>query len=754
MPGSQPLNAIVDQKTNEIFVQKELKPFNCLALEGGGQRGIAYVGAIDVFSQYGLLKDIKYVAGNSVGAIVALFLALGYTNDEAYEELNAMPLEEFMEGNNSWPNTPTWIAGLRQLFSVSRSKGLGLSTGKKLSEWLQKCVEKKLGNKDATFGDLKKAIEENSNNPQSNLRYLYVTGTNLSYKLPESEEFSHDTELDMPLWLAVRISASLTWMFELVEYKGCKYTDGGLIRNLPTKIFDQKKFLPEGAEVTDKFVNPGVLALKVDSRDEIMQVIWGVKEKVSVATTTEMGVAVYNALSQTIDTHEIREARSAIALSDNEYSLFNFDIDAHGKVRLVTSAEKATREFLENYIDAAYSVVKYPTLKDWYDSLSLDEIDDLIYIYEGMKKQAVINESNQQKQEDKFDPNHPSYKDLSERVTWLSYYIEYRRAKKHDPGIKILIEYPINHINVKPKMDESWKNILKRDMELRLNVVNEQIKSVLENIQKNGASINELNSHDIYPILHKELLFDDVKLMTSLHEYLKLLKEDRDDLENKLGIKCRHEKTVATEFPEFCQKMKALASRVDISLGLRAVVKHFDIYDPEIIVKSTDSSDNILFAFDMHKKSDAILFLIAGRMYLEQRGFKDATLFNEIFDIYFSDMVSPKNMCELSKMINQDGFDLLMSAYRIEELLHFFARTEQPTVKPTLDIDMIFNMSRNSYYKPLKKNQSPSVQLSQFFKPNENNMRKQLENARMELVPSRNWNVRTDAPVPFTAYRK
>ncbi|MFO7642865.1 MAG: patatin-like phospholipase family protein, partial [Desulfosarcina sp.] len=51
--------------------------FRNLVFEGGGVKGIAYVGAMQVLAQRGLLEDILRVGGTSVGAIQALMVALG-----------------------------------------------------------------------------------------------------------------------------------------------------------------------------------------------------------------------------------------------------------------------------------------------------------------------------------------------------------------------------------------------------------------------------------------------------------------------------------------------------------------------------------------------------------------------------------------------------------------------------------------------------------------------------------------------------
>src|SRR5215472_14313091 len=48
--------------------------------EGGGAKGIAFVGALDVLKQQG--HELRRYIGTSAGAITATLLAAGYTNPE------------------------------------------------------------------------------------------------------------------------------------------------------------------------------------------------------------------------------------------------------------------------------------------------------------------------------------------------------------------------------------------------------------------------------------------------------------------------------------------------------------------------------------------------------------------------------------------------------------------------------------------------------------------------------------------------
>jgi len=71
--------------------------FRNLVFEGGGVKGIAYVGAMQVLEQRQALKGIKRVGGTSAGAINALLFSLGYTIVEQREILSSSNFKDFMD---------------------------------------------------------------------------------------------------------------------------------------------------------------------------------------------------------------------------------------------------------------------------------------------------------------------------------------------------------------------------------------------------------------------------------------------------------------------------------------------------------------------------------------------------------------------------------------------------------------------------------------------------------------------------------
>ncbi len=70
-------------------------PFRNLVFEGGGVKGIAYVGALQVLEATGVLGEIERVGATSAGAINAVLLALNYSLDETRRGLEELDFNNF-----------------------------------------------------------------------------------------------------------------------------------------------------------------------------------------------------------------------------------------------------------------------------------------------------------------------------------------------------------------------------------------------------------------------------------------------------------------------------------------------------------------------------------------------------------------------------------------------------------------------------------------------------------------------------------
>jgi NTE family protein len=197
-------------------------PFRNLVFEGGGVKGIAYVGALTILEEKGILPQIERVGGTSAGAINAVLLGVGYTRDEVQQILLDLSFKNFLD--DDWGIIRDTDRLLQQY---------GWYKGDFFHDWIGSLIEKKTGSAHATFNDL---------HGQQGCRDMYFMGTNLSTHFAEVFSFEHTPR--MRVADAVRISMSIPLFFASVESpRGDRYVDGGVLDNYPIKLFDREKYI-------------------------------------------------------------------------------------------------------------------------------------------------------------------------------------------------------------------------------------------------------------------------------------------------------------------------------------------------------------------------------------------------------------------------------------------------------------------------------------------------------------------------------
>lgn len=226
-----------------------------LVFEGGGMKGLAYSGALEVLDSAGLLKSIERVGGTSAGAIQATLFAIGYTPKEMTEAIKNIPFQKLNDGF-----ALTAICRLKNNF--------GLFKGKKFYNWLDELIELKTGNANITFQQLQDQKKD------KNYKDLYITGTDLMNR--KLIVFSHENFPDMQIKVAMRISFSIPLYYEPIYindkgslvYRNAKdanhlMVDGGLLANYPIELFDSSKYLNPN-EVNRVVKNSETLGLLLD----------------------------------------------------------------------------------------------------------------------------------------------------------------------------------------------------------------------------------------------------------------------------------------------------------------------------------------------------------------------------------------------------------------------------------------------------------------------------------------------------------
>lgn len=178
-------------------------PYVCI-FGGGAVRGLAYIGVIEALND--LDVEIKKVAGSSVGAIFAAFLAAGYETDELIEIFKDLNFQIFKDINFSF------------------KPQLGISKGGVFYNFVKNAIEKKIKTKDqiVTFKDIDMD--------------LFIFASDLTNCRPRI--FSKYTTPDFEVAKAVRISATFPGLMNPVEYDNSLLVDGDLIKSQPLWLVD------------------------------------------------------------------------------------------------------------------------------------------------------------------------------------------------------------------------------------------------------------------------------------------------------------------------------------------------------------------------------------------------------------------------------------------------------------------------------------------------------------------------------------
>ncbi len=200
--------------------------FKNLVFEGGGVKGIAYVGALEVLQERNILPEIKRVAGTSAGAIVAVLVGLGYSSDEIRQIMWDIDFKNFLD--SSWGV----IRDSKRLITE-----YGWYKGDFFRKLIGDLIKRKTGKSETTFGELcpKKGGE-------CPFREIFLIGTNISTGF--SEVFSAEHTPDMCIADAARISMSIPLFFKSVRNsRNDVYVDGAVLNNFPVKVFDRTRYV-------------------------------------------------------------------------------------------------------------------------------------------------------------------------------------------------------------------------------------------------------------------------------------------------------------------------------------------------------------------------------------------------------------------------------------------------------------------------------------------------------------------------------
>lgn len=246
-----------------LTVFSQQSQYKNLVMEGGGLRGLAYSGALQVLEEKGVLSEIENVGGSSAGAIAGLMVTLDYSSYEIDSILQILKIQEFNDG--------------KFLFGrIKRvKKEYGMYKGEKFEEWLAQLIENKTGNKNTTFAELHEMHLKNKR-----FKNFFCTATNISGQ--RLEILSWKEWPQMKLRTAVHISSCIPFYFvpvsidssgnEVSENDSTRiglYVDGGMLCNYPINMFDSCIDGSNPLISNNVIYNQQTLGLKLERQEQI-----------------------------------------------------------------------------------------------------------------------------------------------------------------------------------------------------------------------------------------------------------------------------------------------------------------------------------------------------------------------------------------------------------------------------------------------------------------------------------------------------
>lgn len=278
---------------------------------GGGMKGFAYVGALQALRERHIA--FERVAGTSAGAILAAFLAAGYTADELEAIFDELQLHSLLDQPKRRFHMPI-------LKWLNLYKHYGMYKGERLEQWFaQKLAAKGVH----TFGDLPKDALKLVASDLTNGKIVVLPDDLARYQI-DSATF--------PVARALRMSCSLPFFFQPVQLRQAVIVDGGVLSNFPLWIFDNgSKKRP-------------VLGIKLSSASSELP-------PRRIDNALQLYEALFASMQKAHDQRYIerKHEKNIIFISVEKFSTTDFQLNAETKQQLIAIGKERTTQFLNSW---------------------------------------------------------------------------------------------------------------------------------------------------------------------------------------------------------------------------------------------------------------------------------------------------------------------------------------------------------------------------------------------------------------------
>lgn len=189
-----------------------------LALSGGGIKGTAHIGAIKAFEENQI--EISAATGTSIGSIITVLVAMGYTADQMLDLFNYFAKDIFRA-------EPRYL--MSNIKNLKRLLGYGALSGETIENVIDECAKYK-GLYNIT--DIKMPIAISSVDIVNCKKHVF---TNRIVK--NDEKYINNISIGK----AVRASCSFPGLFAPCEFENYKFVDGGILDNVPVEELEKLK---------------------------------------------------------------------------------------------------------------------------------------------------------------------------------------------------------------------------------------------------------------------------------------------------------------------------------------------------------------------------------------------------------------------------------------------------------------------------------------------------------------------------------
>lgn len=282
---------------------KSIKPvsrqYTNIVLSGGSTKSIAQIAVLQTLIDNNRLDitKLKKIIGVSAGAIIGLFLVLGYDPQYIWNFVYEKKLSELIN-----PDILMFI-----------SKG-GFDDGYRIYNMIENILYEKTKIKHISFKQLHDITGIN----------FMVIGSCLTTK--QQVVFNHINTPNLKVSIAMRITIGIPILFTAFELNGNKYIDGGVLNNYPMNLVE-------------------------DEIDESIGILIMNDYKTTYEDTAQYLMSVINLCAHAyFNKYENMYSNNTILINNlpDNISIINFDISQESKLKLYDCGIKSCLKFLSD----------------------------------------------------------------------------------------------------------------------------------------------------------------------------------------------------------------------------------------------------------------------------------------------------------------------------------------------------------------------------------------------------------------------